>query len=103
MEEEEEDDEEGNATDDDYIGSDEESGLHTKDDPDDFVYQPGKKTPKKRTSIKRSRSRTTPKRKRGLFDEKKRKLFFQGCLLYLSRCFESIEARPKENKSDSQY
>jgi hypothetical protein len=65
---EEEEEEEEIETDDDYIGSDEESGLITKDDPDDFVYHPGKKTPKKRTSIKRSRSRSTPKRKRGTFD-----------------------------------
>ncbi|CAF3552882.1 unnamed protein product [Rotaria sp. Silwood1] len=54
----EEDEEEEVETDDDYIGSDEESGLNTKDDPDDFVYQPGKKTPKKRTSVKRSRKGT---------------------------------------------
>jgi hypothetical protein len=60
-----EEEEEEDATDDDYIGSDDESGLNTKDDPDDFVYQPGKKTPKKRTSMKRSRSRTSAKRKRG--------------------------------------
>ena len=66
FDEEEEEEEEEVGTDDDYIGSDEESGLNTKDDPDDFVYQPGKKTPKKRTSLKRSRSRSTPKRKRGI-------------------------------------
>ncbi|CAF3681523.1 unnamed protein product [Rotaria sp. Silwood1] len=63
----EEDEEEEVETDDDYIGSDEESGLNTKDDPDDFVYQPGKKTPKKRSSIKRSRKGTGQKRKKGLF------------------------------------
>lgn len=51
------------------MGSDEESGLNNKDDdPDDFVYKPGKKMPKKRTSTKRSGKRTTNQRKRGLFN-----------------------------------
>jgi len=69
-EEEEEDDEKD--TDDDYIGSDEESGLNTKDDdPDDFVYQPGKRIPKKRPSIKRSRSGNIQKRKRGASTSKR--------------------------------
>ena len=61
------DDDEVGETDDDYVGSDEESGLNAKDDPDDFIYRPGKKIPKKRPSIKRLRSRTTYKRKTGLF------------------------------------
>ncbi|CAF1143635.1 unnamed protein product [Adineta ricciae] len=60
-EEVEEEDAEENESDDDYIGSDDDSVLMTKDDPDDFAYQPGKKTPKKRTSLKRSRSAITPK------------------------------------------
>ncbi|CAF1288442.1 unnamed protein product [Adineta ricciae] len=63
-EEEDEEDAEENESDDDYIGSDDDSGLMTKDDPDDFAYQPGKKTPKKRTSLKRSRSASSSKRKR---------------------------------------
>ncbi len=70
-EEEEEDDDDEKDTDDDYIGSDEESGLHTKDDPDDFVYQPGKRIPKKRPSIKRSRSGNIHKRKRGTSTSKR--------------------------------
>ncbi|CAF3398567.1 unnamed protein product [Rotaria socialis] len=61
--EQEEDDDTG--ADDDYIGSDEEVGFNTKDDPDDFVYQPGKKTPKKKPPMKRSRKGTTNKRKKG--------------------------------------
>ncbi|CAF1035629.1 unnamed protein product [Rotaria sordida] len=69
-EDEQEDDE--LDTDDEYIGSDEESVLNTKDDPDDFVYQPGKKIPKKRSSIKRSRRRTTHKRKQGASTKSKR-------------------------------
>ncbi|CAF1113631.1 unnamed protein product [Rotaria magnacalcarata] len=60
---EEEDDDDG--TDDDYIGSDEEVGFNTKDDPDDFVYQPGKKTPRKKPPMKSSRKGSTNKRKKG--------------------------------------
>ncbi|CAF1036828.1 unnamed protein product [Adineta steineri] len=64
-EEDDDDDEDRIESDDDYIDSEEERVVRMKDDPDDFAYQPGKKTPKKRASLKRSRSTSSHKRKRG--------------------------------------
>lgn len=65
---------EKDETDEDYVGSDEEVKVKYKDDyedddevddPDDFVYQPGRKTPKKKLINKRLNTRTkSSKRKR---------------------------------------
>jgi hypothetical protein len=55
--------------DDDYLGSDDDDDddvISTiNDDPDDFVYQPGRKAPRKKSPMKRLPSSTGRKRKRG--------------------------------------
>ena len=49
----------------DYLGSDDDTGRMAIDDPDDFVYRPGKRAPKRKAPVKRPQRSTGTKRKRG--------------------------------------
>ena len=61
----------------DYFGSDDDTGRMAIDDPDDFVYRPGKRAPKRKAPVKRSQRTTGTKRKKGCST-----FVWQRCLLH---------------------